>query len=169
MTAQSTVRRLILMRHGEAGSATRAGAGGDYERPLTPAGAADVSRMAAWLKKQQWQPAVILCSPARRTRETARLVIEGLSLPDGSVHSDPRLYLADEHTILTVLAEQAADRGTLMLVGHNPALASLIARFTGPHPAVPPATVALLEAHTPDWQLTGQVLRTHAVRQPGLD
>ena len=121
MTAQSTVRRLILMRHGEAGSATRAGAGGDYERPLTPAGAADVSRMAAWLKKQQWQPAVILCSPARRTRETARLVIEGLSLPDGSVHSDPRLYLADEHTILTVLAEQAADRGTLMLVGHNPA------------------------------------------------
>jgi phosphohistidine phosphatase len=169
MKNETAVRRLIIMRHGEAGSATRGGAGGDYDRPLTQAGAVNVSRMAAWLDQQEWRPAVILCSPARRTRETARLVIEGLSLPDGSVHSDPRLYLADEHTILTVLAEQAADRGTLMLVGHNPALASLIARFTGRHPAVPPATVALLEAHTPDWQLSGQILRTHAVRQPGLD
>lgn len=157
------------MRHGEAGSVRIPGAGGDYERPLTPAGAADVSRMAAWLEKQQWRPAVILCSPARRTRETARLVREGLSLPERSVHSDARLYLAEEHTILTVLAEQAADRGTLMLVGHNPALAGLIARFTGQHHAVPPATVALLEADAPDWQLSGQVLRTHSLRRPGLD
>ncbi|MCP1726551.1 phosphohistidine phosphatase [Natronospira proteinivora] len=169
MQSQATARRLILMRHGEAGTASAMGVAGDYERPLTQRGAVDVQQMAGWLKAQQWAPEAILCSPARRTRETARLIREGLSLPEHSEQVDEQLYLAEESTLLSVLAEQSAKIQTLMLVGHNPGLADLIARLSGQAHPVPPATMALLEAHTPDWQLSGQILQVHAVQQPGLE
>jgi len=154
------------MRHGQAASSPANSAGGDYDRPLTSGGAKETASMATWLQEQQWQPDAILCSAARRTRETAEVLRQGLSLPQDSRYSDPRLYLAEAGTILSVLAEQPADWQTLIVVGHNPGVASLIAGLSGQHHPVPPATMALLEAQTPDWQLSGQTLQTVAVRQP---
>lgn len=164
-----TSRRLILMRHGEADAPAEPGMEGDYQRPLTQRGVSAVREMAAWLAQQQWRPERILCSPAQRTRETAELIRQGLHLSAASEQPDRRLYLAEEATILAVLAEQPARCNNLMLVGHNPALAGLIARFAQRQTPVPPATLALFEAHTPDWQFSGQPLHPCAINRPGHD
>jgi len=61
------LRRLILIRHGAAAAQTATGE--DRERALTPEGRRAIAKLAPRLATIG-APDAILCSPARRTRET---------------------------------------------------------------------------------------------------
>ena len=61
---------LILWRHAEA---EEGGVGmDDLQRALTPRGEKQAVRMAAWLVRQLPEGLRVLCSPARRTEQTAQ-------------------------------------------------------------------------------------------------
>src|ERR1700753_1071269 len=68
----STMRRLLLLRHAKS-SWSEPGAS-DHQRPLNRRGQEAAPRIGAYLKRHKLVPDRVLCSTARRTRETWDLV-----------------------------------------------------------------------------------------------
>jgi len=118
--------RLILVRHGAA--ANKAQGADDRERPLTPAGRADISALTRRLGAEGVDSAThVLCSPSRRTRETLELL-----LPHAiSVDSNPALYLGDGPALLKLLRYIEVPAKSVMMVGHNPGMQQLAVELAG--------------------------------------
>ncbi len=114
-----TVRTLVLLRHAKAANPDGVA---DHDRPLTARGHADASAAGAWLVARGLRPARVLCSPARRTRETwhsVRVALgDGGAAPD--VTLDPRLYSSGAPAMLDLIRSTGPTVPVLMVVGHNP-------------------------------------------------
>ncbi|MER6778530.1 MULTISPECIES: histidine phosphatase family protein [unclassified Streptomyces] len=123
----STVRRLVILRHAK--SAWPDGVP-DHDRPLGPRGLRDAPAAGRLLARSFGVPDLVLCSPARRTRETWDLAAAELDhVPP--VRHDPSLYAADAQDLLDVVREVPPEVGTLLLVGHNPGLEDLVLLAAG--------------------------------------
>ena len=94
----------------------------DFERPLNTRGERDAPFMAALLKDKGIKPDLILSSPARRAKTTAKYYHEALG---GELRFDERIYEASAMSLLYLLQEAFEKVDTLMLVGHNPGLTAL--------------------------------------------
>ena len=113
---------LILWRHAEAHEL--ADGQTDLERALTPRGEKQAARMAAWLDRQLPEGVRILCSPARRTEQTAQALGRKYKLrselaPEGHVED-----------LLTVVGWPAS-RAPIVVVGHQPTLGQTVSRLMG--------------------------------------
>jgi len=113
---------LILWRHAEALEGSEAL--DDLQRPLTARGEKQAARMAAWLDRQLPEGLRVLCSPARRTEQTAQALgrkykLRAELLPDGTVQD-----------LLDVVQWPHA-RGAVLVVGHQPVLGHVVARLMG--------------------------------------
>jgi phosphohistidine phosphatase len=114
---------LVILRHAKA---TRNGAVPDPDRPLTPRGRADAGVAGAWLAQRGYRPDLVLCSPARRTRETWR--VAALALPTGiTVRYDEALYAGGSDELLDLVASLDEAISAVLLIGHNPAVSALSA------------------------------------------
>jgi len=114
-------RRLTLLRHGRA--ASPAEASDDHDRALVESGRQDLVATLAQEAVRADLPDRVLCSDARRTRESAACVMDVLALDAGRLVIDERLYLASPEALLQIVAEQdAGGVEHLMIVGHNPGL-----------------------------------------------
>ena len=137
MTAQ---RQLIVMRHAKAGELP---GGPDVERALRPRGCRNASAAGQWLAGRGLVPDLILCSNARRARQTWQYVSAELAGEPRAVN-DPRLYHAGATDLLEIFAETPAQVRTLMYVGHNPAAADLAEILTGSPVDFPTAAIAII-------------------------
>ena len=116
------MRELILLRHAHAESA---GYGQhDLDRALSRQGLAEAEAAGYWLKSHGLLPDRVLCSPARRTRETLEQVLQITGFVEQ--RQEPRIYEATPGTLMDV-ADEHRECGRLMLVGHNPGLEQLVA------------------------------------------
>jgi phosphohistidine phosphatase len=124
-------RTLLVLRHAKA-----AGEPGvnDIERPLTPAGRRDASAAGQWLLSRGITPDWVLCSTARRARQTWEQISAALGAAapgQDAVSFDPRVYEAGAQDLLDLVNEQPGEAHTLLTVGHNPASGQLAAWLTG--------------------------------------
>jgi phosphohistidine phosphatase len=138
-------RRLIVMRHAKAGELP---GGPDAERALNPRGRRDAAAAGDWLRGQGLIPDLVLCSTARRARQTWQQVAAGLAAAV-TVHEDPRLYEAGAAELLDVIRAAPPDTATLMYVGHNPAAQDLAARLLGRAEGFPTASIAVIGLAAP--------------------
>jgi phosphohistidine phosphatase len=76
------------------------------------------------------RPELVLCSSALRTRETLGRVLPGLG-PELTVRIEPSVYSFDADQLLDRLREVPADVGSVMLIGHNPAMQELASLLAG--------------------------------------
>ena len=120
---------VFVLRHAKS-SRSDAGSIADSDRPLAPRGRRAAARVAAWMREEGYIPDLIVCSPARRTRETCELVAPALG-DDVAVRFDAALYLADAARLLQRL--RATPKGTraVLLIGHNPGLHEFAMRLAG--------------------------------------
>ncbi len=149
--------RLLILRHGK--SSWNQGLP-DFERPLKQRGKRNAQQVGVWLSQQQLIPERILSSSAERARNTAEKCIKCMGLSSKQVEQDPTLYLADSDHLLYRLQQCDEGVGTLLLVGHNPGLETLLRRLPATSPTtpsdgklLPTATLAHLEFDTPWRQL----------------
>ena len=112
------MRTLFLLRHAKA---RRESEGGDRERGLHRKGQRQGAALAAYLAKLGRPVDRILCSPARRTRETLELIRPALSGRRDLRFAD-ELYLAAPESLLRLVRDTDAAVRTLMVVGHNDGL-----------------------------------------------
>jgi len=128
-------RHLLLLRHAK--SDWDAGAASDFDRPLSKRGKKDALRMGRWMRAENLAPDCVIASPAHRARDTALRVCEELAIPEQDVHFDSRIYEADVPTLLAVLGECPHRCHDVMLVGHNPGIADLLAWLWGANLVLP--------------------------------
>jgi phosphohistidine phosphatase len=119
--ASSPTRRLILLRHAK--SAWPDGVP-DHERPLAPRGRRDAPAAGRWLRTSDYVPDRVLCSTARRARETWQLAEEKLGAHPQTVFED-RVYEASIADLLDLARQTPAGVHTLLIVGHDPAMRGL--------------------------------------------
>jgi phosphohistidine phosphatase len=126
-------RTLVLLRHAKAEQPRDAP---DLERPLTARGHADASAAGAWLARHGLLPDVVLCSAARRTRQTwhdVALGMTGAPPEGGPAGSSPTIRYAMEayealpEDLLELVRAAQPDAGTVLLVAHNPGISLLSA------------------------------------------
>jgi Phosphohistidine phosphatase SixA len=128
------MRRLIILRHAKA---EQVPGKQDRERALTDRGERDARRAGRVLGELGLVPDLVLCSPARRTRQTAELALAEFA-PDATVYHERELYLAAPEELLAVVQRTDPDVGTLLLVGHNPGAHHLFLGLTGTSPEADP-------------------------------
>lgn len=124
------MKRLFLMRHGNALSTSEAGVGADALRPLSEKGRRDVPRMAAELSRREGRPSLILHSPLRRAAETAGLAAAVLKGTEPEPFQPLDNTLAPDQ-VLEHLEERARAAASVLAVGHQPQLgevAAMVAR-----------------------------------------
>ncbi len=120
---RSPVRTLVILRHAEA-LPTPLG-GRDFDRRLSPRGV-DQARSVGQ-KLGTWEPKLVLVSPARRTVETCREVLEGRTLPtDPEIQTLPFLYDTCGEGIVDHLRGLDQSTRDVLVVGHNPSIAELV-------------------------------------------
>lgn len=124
----SSARVLVLLRHTKA---ERPDGLADIDRPLTDRGHADAGAAGAWLAAQGHVPDAVICSPAKRTRQTWHGVAIALAeVSRGNtpmVHYERPAYDGSARDLLDLV--RAVDDGftTLLLIGHNPSVSDLSA------------------------------------------
>jgi phosphohistidine phosphatase len=122
------MRTLALLRHAK--SSWSDAATPDRERPLAPRGIADAPLMGKAMTERGIAPDVVLCSSARRTRDTLDLVLPELKVEPKVVYEDA-LYHASAEEMLAMLHGLQAGTNCVLLVGHNPEIQSLALDLVG--------------------------------------
>jgi len=137
------MRELILLRHAHAEPASPGQA--DLDRPLSPEGLAEAEAAGRWLAEHGLVPDCVLCSPARRTRETLEAVLAAIGYVDQRLEDG--IYEATPGA-LAAIADAHRDTERLLLVGHNPGLEQLAALMhsgqSGDYRGMPPGGIVVL-------------------------
>jgi phosphohistidine phosphatase len=121
---------LYFLRHGKA--VDRQPGLSDFDRRLTPEGVAEMRQEGAGLAALNLRVDLILSSPLPRALETAQIVAEELKMPAEQLIEDGRL--AAGVFVLGSLKSLLADHAlydSVMLVGHEPDLSSLVHTLCG--------------------------------------
>ncbi|MGB0083797.1 MAG: histidine phosphatase family protein [Rhodomicrobiaceae bacterium] len=148
---------LTLFRHAKSSWATPGLP--DFDRPLAPRGEAAVERMAAFLTENDLTPDLILCSSARRTRETLDLALPAFKTRP-QIEFDETLYHAVAPVMIGIIRHTPDEIRNLMILGHNPGLQALAIDLVGSgdpelRRAVtrkfPTAAIAVIGFDVPGW------------------
>lgn len=120
--------RLYLMRHADADRS--AWTGDDFERPLTDKGRSRTRAMAEHLRSIGVAPDRVMTSPLTRAVQTATVATSVLGGVDTLVQ-DERLAAGFDIDRLASILKDNADVETLMVVGHEPSLSSVVGDLIG--------------------------------------
>ena len=86
--------------------------------------------MGRYLRRQKLVPDIVLCSAARRARETWELAVAALKAEIPVEYSE-RLYLAAPAQILRLLHQLPETTESALLIGHNPEFHALALQLLG--------------------------------------
>ena len=105
----------------------------DRDRPLATRGVADAPLMGKAMAERGIDPELVLCSSARRTRDTLDLVLPELRVEPKVVYEDA-LYHASTKEMLDMLRGVQPGANRVMLVGHNPEIHAFALDLVGAGP-----------------------------------
>ena len=125
--AEDHGRTLLLFRHAKSAWPDVP----DHDRPLARRGVRAAPVMGRWLRNAGLVPGQVLCSTARRARETWQFAQAGLAASP-PVTFDGRIYPAAPADLLALIREVPPATGTLLLIGHNPAIEDLARLLAAP-------------------------------------
>jgi len=117
-------KTLYLVRHAKS-SWDDAGLA-DRDRPLNDRGLRDAPDMGKRLSAQGHRPDLIISSPAKRAYSTARKIAKKLGYEKSAIVKDERLYFAGTGRMLELLENLDDRHGSVMIVGHNPAMTTFL-------------------------------------------
>ena len=112
------MKHLLLLRHAKSVVAEPGQA--DRDRPLADCGRRDAGLMAATIARD-YPPDVILCSSAKRTRETLAAILPHLPA-EPMVKITDVLYQPPTGEYLTAIGALGGIAKQLLVVGHNPTI-----------------------------------------------
>jgi phosphohistidine phosphatase len=139
---------LILMRHSHAAAEHSCP---DFERQLTEPGVQLAKKTGQLLRTLSVVPDLVLASAAVRTMQTAQTIVDQFE-SEVPVSSCNELYQAPTSAYLPVIqATTESGTETTMLIGHNPAVGTLMSVLSGQRLSVPPATLCVYSIATDDW------------------
>jgi len=148
------VKHLYLLRHAK--SSWKDTSLPDHDRPLAGRGRRATKAIARHLRIECIEPELVLCSTARRARET----LEGIepALGTAALCLEDELYAAGAPGLLERLRRVPDAVESVMLIGHNPGLHELGLALARPSPTAfelaakyPTGALAVLAFSAPTW------------------
>jgi phosphohistidine phosphatase SixA len=118
-------QRLYLLRHAEAEPWSPLG--NDFSRPLGQHGKRHAHAVADWATQNLDLPDTVLCSPARRTRETLAPLLAKWPRALATTDYVDSMYGASVDMLLTLAADAFSYSQRLLMVGHNPGIQAMLA------------------------------------------
>lgn len=124
----------------------------DIDRPLNARGESDAPAMALRLKEMHIRPDLIVTSPAKRARSTAKAFRKVFDLPKTDFITDLSLYDASPDDVIAVVQHLDNTKRSVFVFGHNPTFTFLANRFPGVRiDNVPTCGVFLVKTMVPTW------------------
>lgn len=158
----SILNRLCLMRHAHSGWPKPGER--DFDRTLDDQGFAEAELVSQIAADRHDAPDLILCSTAMRCRQTGEALQRAFGV-ETEIRLIDELYNAPLESHLALISAQTA--ASIFLVGHNPAMETLLETFLGEDRSAatiptgyPTAGLAILDrggtisAAVGNWQLT---------------
>lgn len=151
------MKTVLLLRHAK--SSWEDSSLDDYERPLDPRGIRAAGKVGRHMATEGLIPDRVLCSGARRARETWEMVSAFLDarIP---VEVLPAIYHGSADTVKALIQRLPDSDQNVLLVGHNPTFHHLASTLVaaGPEDAMaelrskyPTGALAVLDFEVPSW------------------
>ena len=141
-------KTLIIMRHAKSSWDDPDLA--DYDRPLNERGLRDAPRMAQWLSDAELIPDQVITSAACRASQTASIVANELAL-ESDILETRDLYLSGYDTYLEQVSYLPNYVETVLVIGHNPTMESLVYLLSGESVSMPTAAIAVIQLPIDTW------------------
>lgn len=139
---------LLLLRHAK--SSWKNPALDDHDRPLNKRGKRDAPRIGALIAEQKLLPDLVLCSSARRARDTGFATLHAAGY-DGETRILRSLYMADPEGIAETLRRLEGEPERVLVIGHNPGLEELIEGLAGDTIELPTAGLVRVDIDVKHW------------------
>lgn len=154
---------LYLVRHAKSSWSDASLA--DRDRPLNKRGRRSAPDMGKRLAVRGHQPELIISSPARRAFSTAKKIAKELAFDKSEIVTDESLYFAGTRSMVNLL-EGLDDRyQKVMIVGHNPAMTSLLNILSdGSVDNMPTCAIAVIDFDMASWSgmsVTGGIVQEY--------
>jgi len=124
----------------------------DFDRPLNKRGEKAAPLMGKVMRARDVCPSVVVCSPSKRTRQTAKLAFKKAGMDEAEIVFDKHLYHATTSGLLEIIAKTDDLLSSAMLIGHNPGLSELVYFLTGVEEAFPTAALVCLRLDVAHWK-----------------
>jgi phosphohistidine phosphatase len=146
---KNKMKKIYLIRHGKAED----GYGkADFERELIAKGEKKTRKIAQFLAEKKISVDLMLVSMAQRTKQTADILAETISVPKTKIQEEKALYLASTNGILDVIFGVDDQINHLMMVGHNPGISSLATYLSNEDiDWLPTSAVVAIDLKTDHW------------------
>lgn len=112
------MKRLLLCRHAK--SSWKDITLEDIDRPLNKRGKKNAPEMGKRLCTQGIRPDMIVSSPAKRARKTARQIAKVTGLGKKNVIVLEKIYAASPRELLEIIQDFDDTASVVLMVGHNP-------------------------------------------------
>jgi phosphohistidine phosphatase len=149
------MKLLYLLRHAK--SSWSDPALPDHRRPLTGRGRRAAKAIGRYLHDHGIEPEMVLCSTARRARDTLARIEPALGKPD--IRIEPELYAASANELLDRVRRVPDAVESVLVIGHNPGLQDLALDLARPAPELreleakfPTAALATLACPQTSWR-----------------
>lgn len=125
----------------------------DIDRPLNTRGRRDAPAMAERMQEAHIVPDLIVTSPAKRARKTARAFQKVFGIPETHFVVDLSLYDASPDDVVAVVNHLDNSHRNVFVFGHNPTLTFLANRFPGVRiDNVPTCGIFQVKSLAPQWE-----------------
>ncbi len=118
------LRRLIMIRHAKSGWGNPLQS--DFDRPLNERGRLEAPEMGKRLKELNIIPDLVICSTAKRTRQTAKKIASAVGYDLEHVLWEEKLYHCIPSVFEEVMHEVSEQVKTLFIIAHNPGITEFV-------------------------------------------
>ena len=148
------MKRLTLIRHAKSDWSNVSLS--DFNRPLNTRGKKAARLMGQRMAERGDVPDLLISSPAKRARKTARRLAKELEIAKEEIDYRTEIYDASDKTLIELLRD-FPDHGSIALVGHNPGLSELAVWLCPDAPEwLPTCAVLHLELEIDAWDKAEQ-------------
>ena len=143
------MKTLYILRHAK--SCWADASLSDFERPLNERGIKTAPFMGKLMAEKNFQPDLILSSPAARAKQTAMMVKKAGRM-QAEILYDERIYEASPLRLMEIVTEIDNSVESVLLVGHNPGFEGLVKFLTSEFQSMPTAALAVVDLKIEDWE-----------------
>lgn len=129
MSEAINMKHLYLVRHAK--SSWKNPSLDDIQRPLNKRGLRNAPEMAIRLEQRAAAVDLIISSPAKRAITTATYLALSIDYEIENIQQQRQLYFGGSSSMLQIINSTSALVHSLMLVGHNPDMTSLLNKLCG--------------------------------------
>jgi len=139
-------RTLVMIRHAK--SSWDDLSMSDFDRPLNERGEHDAPLMGERLKELKVIPDIIIASTAKRAKQTAKKIAEGVGYDKDDIQWEERLYHCSPSVFEDVIQKVDNKNSTVYIVAHNPGITDFVNRLSGIFRIDNMPTCGVVAAHT---------------------